>query len=130
MSKKRNMSRRILRQYFAILNGYGDNSYHVWYRGNSAVVANAWAALHFYKQFSRCSGIDFNRLQRIVILDGDANCVYRWAKEVKGANTRKCQVRMMEIGTPEQMRKFALNVSGAHLASIENLATIKEVLAL
>ena len=131
MSKRAEMSRRIRRQYVEILDGDGSDYYYPWHwMGGQKTSNNAWAALFFTKQFGRYRGVDFSRLQNIVVRQGTAECVYRWATEVLGAHVRKCQTRTMEIGTAQEMRRFAMNVRGAHSASMEALAVIKEVLAM
>ena len=123
------MSRRIRRQYQAILGGDGSNYYYPWrWMGGAVKVNNAWAALFFYKQFGRRSGVDFHRIQRIVLM-GAVETVYQWALTVPGASLKKCQAVVMERGSVEELRAFAQNVPGARRKELEDMAVVKEVLA-
>src|SRR4051812_1947497 len=106
------MSRRIRQHYQAILDGDGSDYIWFYHWKYSQEENNAWAAYFFYKEFGTREGVDFYRIQKFV-LAGPPEVVYEWARNIKGANIRRCQSVILERGTPEMLRKFAMNIPGA-----------------
>jgi hypothetical protein len=126
---KPEMSRRIRRRYQAILlrdsNNYDHISSWSWKHNRNS---HAWAAYIFYKQFGGRNGVDFHRLQRMV-LKGPGELILLWARDIKGANLKKCHAAILEKGDPKMLRMYAEAIPGARKEELENMAVIKEVLA-
>src|ERR1700735_2180333 len=123
---KQEMSRRVRRHYLAILNGNGSSYCDNWkWWGGDCTKQNAWAAFFFFKQFGTRKDVDFYQLQKI-ILKGEPELIYRFAKEIPRANIRKCQIELLERGSPVILRTFAKNIPGARKEEIEAMCLIME----
>lgn len=119
------MSRRIRRQYDKILDGTVVDYYGQLFYSSRQQNLSFWAFC-FYKQHGKKHGIDFHRIQRIVLL-GSMDTVYRWAMEIPGANIRKCQAITITKGSSFHLRRFAMNVLGAYSKELEDMALVKDV---
>ena len=92
------MTKRVKSQYDRILIGDGhERMYHyTWgqplkYGTDFFTVGqkNARFAYLFYEQYGGYDGVDFNRIQNIIIRSGHAHTICLWAKNIPGANVRK-----------------------------------------
>jgi hypothetical protein len=56
----------------------------------------AWAAWEFARQWGGRADVDVGKLLRVVLTWGSGECVYRFARDVPGANVRRCQRAVMD----------------------------------
>jgi hypothetical protein len=95
---------------------------------NYVAKYNAVAALYFARYFGTRKGVDQKKLQRVILSSEDPVIIYKYASVVEWANIKRCQIRIIQIGNPSFMRKFALNIKGAEVQKLEAYALIMEVM--
>jgi len=138
---KPRMTRKVERQYRKIINkdisvsrtieyelpwGYLSRRVYKW----SLLNRVAYAALLFCKQYHGYEGVDFSRIQNLVLLHGNFETLYRWAREIPLADIKKSQRAAAKCGTSSEIRKFAMNVPGCNREFLLSVALVKEVMAL
>jgi hypothetical protein len=122
------LTKRLERRYRELLTGWtGLNSRWVDSRHPWAGEHLCWAAFHFADRW-RSRDIDLARLANIVLRSNDAECCYRYAREIPGASVRKFQRQVIRYGTAELMRRFAREVPSADRAHLNGMADIAEIM--
>jgi hypothetical protein len=122
-SEKVGLSRRLMRQYSAILNGNG-SVYFLW----PSLGCNGQAALIFAKTYGQRRGVDVKRLQGPVLGTANPKFLIEFARDVRGANVKRFQRRVIELGDPSAMRRFARSVPGAEIQRLEAYALVAEIM--
>jgi len=131
--KKARLTKRLQSQYNQILQGNIPGHYEYgygfgWPIGGAGSGAIGWVAYLFAKEWSGREGVDLKKLQGIVLRSGDAECAWRFARDIPAANKRRLQTLVMQTGGANQMRKFAAHVPGADKQTLENLAIVSEIM--
>lgn len=93
---------------------------------SSAHRSTGWSALYFAREWGG-RDIDLKKLQRIVLRCGDPQCMYEFARDVKGANVSRFQYAIIKCGNAKVMRMFAEKIPGANKRYIELMIMIAEV---
>ena len=88
-----------------------------------------WAAYLFSKRWKSRTGYNLKRLQRIVILSGNAEVAYLFARDISGASLDKLEKVVVEAGDPKWMKLFA-NLPGARKKLLEAFAFLTETMSL
>lgn len=122
--RKPALTRRLELRYREILEGWTGKNYR-WTFWDGEYLC--WAAFRFVKQWHG-RDIDIARLANIVLRSNDAECCYRYAREIPGAPIRKFQYQVIKNGTAELMRRFAREVPGADRAYLECMADIAHIM--
>lgn len=124
VKRKPALTRRVERRYREILDGWTGKNYQ-WTLWDGEYLC--WAAFHFAEQWHG-RDIDTSRLANIVLRSNDAECCYRYAREIPGASIRKFQYQVIRYGTAELMRRFAREIPGADCAHLECMADIADIM--
>mgnify|MGYP006958005027 CR=1 FL=1 len=138
MAKKARLTRRLKRQYQAVLKL---DAYHWMYpcpgwRANPRYFNQqtrsgydpAWGAWAFAKEWQNRQDVNIKRLQRIVIKSGNPYVAYAFARDVKEANVNRLQRLVIYSGDPDIMRIFANNIRGANQYLLNSLADVAEIM--
>lgn len=88
-----------------------------------------WAAYLFSKEWKSRTGYNPKRLQRIVIVSGNPEVAYLYARDVPGASVDKLEKVVVEAGDPRWMRTFA-QLPGARKRMLECYAFLADTMAL
>jgi hypothetical protein len=112
LKKKPCLSRRLQRQYRQVLLGKAESWFyphpHAFGWGRHDPGTAGWQAYLFAKEWGNRAEVDLARLQRIVIQSNDGECIYRYARDISEANTRKLQYAVVRSGDPDAIRRFSL----------------------
>ena len=132
MRQKCRLSRRLQRQYSEVLQGLASSWYYphpmAWHGVPHGTPANhAWQAYLFAKEWGGRKGVDFKRLQRIVLRADNGECAYRFARDVKGANIKKLEATVIRSSDMDAIRKFSL-LPGANRQKLENIVLVAQIL--
>lgn len=71
--------------------------------------------------------IDFARLQNIIVKSNYPKLIYKYARDVPGANIRKLQYAMLRTGNTLDLKKFS-RLPGVDTLLFEKAITIREVM--
>jgi len=66
-----------------------------------------WAAYYFCKRWQGRCGYDAKKLQRTVLLSGNPEVAYVFARDIREASVCKLEKIVVEAGDPKWMRLFA-----------------------
>lgn len=126
MSKKSKpeLTKKLKSRYKEILEGWDGKNYR-WTIWDGEYWC--WAAFRFAKQWHG-RNIDLARLANIVLRSEDAECCYRYAREIPDAPIRKFQRQVIRYGTSELMRRFSREIPGADCAHLEGMACIADIM--
>jgi hypothetical protein len=140
MAKKARLTRRLKRQYQAVLEldahswmypgpGWSNKNYHKYNKNRTNWDYDpAWGAWAFAKEWQNRQDVDIKRLQRIVIKSGNPYVAYAFARDVKEANINRLQRLVIYSGDPDIMRIFANNIRGANQYLLNSLADVAEIM--
>jgi len=136
MAKKARLTRRLKRQYQAVLKldaehwmwpcpGWSTNPRY-FRRGHN--YDPAWGAWAFAKEWQSRQDVDIKKLQRIIIRSNNPYVAYAFARDVKEANINRLQRLVIYSGDPDIMRIFANNIQGANQYLLNSLADVAEIM--
>lgn len=133
---KPKLTRRMRRHYDEILQRSPHGVRHMWphpcafpgmfppqYGGSE------WAAYMFCKRWKSRSGYNVKKLQRIVIVAGNPEVAYLFARDVPSACLDKLEKVVVEAGDPKWMKLFA-DLPGARKKILEDFAFLAETMAI
>jgi len=135
------LTKRLFRQYTYILNNEvgsiysynwlmrGDiNGKKTYFTPHHPIEIRAFAAYYFLKSYPS-KQIDIKRLQNIILKSENPELIYKFAKNVKTANVKRCQRTLIKIGSVKYLRLFAHNIPGCHRQYLLDLADVAEIMA-
>lgn len=106
-------------------------SYYYWAWGprfhDRIVHSWAWGAYCCAKKYGS-RDVDLKKLQLIALKYGNAELLYRYAREIPSANVKRFQKALVETGDAHYMKIFLDNVPGANETYIKNMLLIMEVM--
>jgi hypothetical protein len=131
---KPNITKKMKRHYDEILKRPKNGVSFMWphpcaWLGNVPRSGIEWAAYYFCKRWKSRKGYDAKKLQRFVILSGNPEVAYLYARDVPGASLDKLEKVVVESGSPELMRLFA-SLPGARKELLEDFAYLAETMNL
>ena len=88
----------------------------------------AWGAYGCAKKYGSREGIDLKKLQLIVLKYGNADQLYKYARDIPSANVKRFQKALVEAGDHRLMKAFSDNIPGANQKYLQNLLIIMEVM--
>jgi hypothetical protein len=88
----------------------------------------AWGAYFCAKKYGSRADIDLKKLQLITLRYGCAKQLYKYAKDIPGANIKRFQRAIVETGEYKYVKMFHDNVPGANQAYLENMLIVMEVM--
>jgi len=132
---KPNLTRRQRRWYEEVISCLKEKpkcqfSYHYWsfYPYSNIGSSWAWGAYCCAKKYGSRAGVDLKKLQLITLKYGDAEQLYRFARDIPSANVKRFQKALVEAGDYRLMKAFSDNIPGANQEYLKNLLIIMEVM--
>lgn len=103
---------------------------YYWYHPYHNAVGHSWAWGAYYcaKKWRSRKGVDVKKLQLITLKYGNAEQLYKFAKDIPEANVKRFQRAIVETGSYRFVKAFLDNVPNANQAYLENMLIIMEVM--
>lgn len=99
-----------------------------WGRHSRVGHSWAWGAYYCAKKYGSRAGVDLKKLQLITLRYGCAKQLYKYAKDIPGANIKRFQKAIVETGESKYVKMFMDNVPEANQAYLENILLVMEVM--
>lgn len=141
MTKNKQLTKRLFRQYINILDNNVGSIYsynwlmageidgkRVYFSMKYPTEIRAFAAYYFLKNYPS-KQIDTKKLQSIILKSENPELIYKFAKNIKTSNIKRCQRTLIKIGSVKYLRLFAHNVPGCHKQYLLDLADVAEIMA-
>lgn len=138
MKKRARLTKRLFHLYQKVLEGGAQSWFwphpvaNPWWSGrppskSAAEDSWAWQAYLFAKEWQGREGVDLKRLERIVCAASDPQCMFLFARDVRGARVRRIERSVVRCGDPAAIRRF-MRLPGANRRSLERLLVVAEVM--